>query len=93
MTAHQGHLVSIQHVHRAPEQLIKIFLHERFRHQQGGRSEVVDIPFSKQAATYMFEDFARMVDDPAIFEASVRASERTQAWLDAAWDSAVSNES
>jgi predicted dehydrogenase len=65
---------------------------ERFRHQQGRSSELVDIPFSKQAATYMFEDFARMVDDRSLLAASVRASERTQAWLDAAWNSAVSNE-
>ena len=65
---------------------------ERFRHQQGGRSEESEIPFTKQAPTLMFEDFARMVDDPEMFEASVRASERTQAWLDAAWESAVSNE-
>ena len=66
---------------------------ERFRHQKGGRSEETEIPFSRQAATSMFEDFARMVDDPGMFEASVHASERTQAWLDAAWESAVSNES
>lgn len=66
--------------------------HERFRHQKGGQSEEFEIPYSKHAATSMFEDFARMVDDPEMFESSVRVSERTQAWLDAAWDSATANE-
>jgi hypothetical protein len=41
----------------------------------------------------MFEDFAAMVGNPTLFEASVRASERTQALLDAAWNSGLQNES
>jgi hypothetical protein len=40
----------------------------------------------------MYEDFALMLDDPEMFEASVRATLRTQALLDAAWESALANE-
>jgi hypothetical protein len=40
----------------------------------------------------MFEDFAGMVGDADLIEASVRASERTQAWLDASWRDAVARE-
>jgi predicted dehydrogenase len=65
---------------------------ERYRVRRGRDTEEVAIPFTKHQATSMFEDFAAMVNDPAMFEASVRASERTQAWLDAAWKSAVKNE-
>ena len=65
---------------------------ERFRYHQGRKKFEVDVPFSKHQATSMFEDFAKMVRDPAMFEAGVRASERTQAWLDAAWESAIANE-
>ena len=66
---------------------------ERFRLQKArSNPEDVAIPFSKPAATFMFEDFAHMVGNPDLFEASVRATERTQAWLDAAWNSAVANE-
>jgi hypothetical protein len=38
----------------------------------------------------MFENFARLIDDPERQEASIRASERTQQLLDAAWRSALS---
>jgi predicted dehydrogenase len=55
------------------------------------REEVV-VPAAKRGATLMFEDFAAMVGDPQLREASVRASERTQAWLDAFWESALANE-
>ena len=65
---------------------------ERFRVRKGRDTREVAIPFSKHQATSMFEDFAKMVRDPALFEAGVRASERTQAWLDAAWESALKNE-
>ena len=66
---------------------------ERFR-LQAGRNEASEVvlPFTKPAATFMFEDFAHMVNDPALFEAGVRATERTQGWLDAAWQSALANE-
>ena len=68
-------------------------LTERYRHRSGREMERREIPFTKQAPTLMFEDFAAMVRDPALFEASVRASQRTQALLDAAWRSATANES
>lgn len=40
----------------------------------------------------MFENFAAMVGNSALFEASVAASERTQEWLDAVWTKAMKNE-
>jgi hypothetical protein len=40
----------------------------------------------------MFENFAAMVGDSALFDASVAASERTQEWLDAIWTKAIQNE-
>jgi predicted dehydrogenase len=55
------------------------------------RGEVV-VPAGARGATLMFEDFAAMVGDSALLEASIRASERTQGWLDAVWDSALANE-
>lgn len=55
------------------------------------REEVV-VPAAKPGATLMFEDFAAMVADPALLEASISASERTQEWLDAVWESALANE-
>ena len=58
-----------------------------------GSSEEIEIPSTKTAATLMFEDFAVMTLDKATFEASVRASERTQRLLDAVWKSATKNES
>jgi predicted dehydrogenase len=66
---------------------------ERYRLRRGGESQDAQIPFSKHQATSMFEDFTKMVRDPALLEAGVRASQRTQAWLDAAWQSALDNES
>jgi predicted dehydrogenase len=65
---------------------------EGFVLRRGREEETFDVALKKHAATSMFEDFTKMVGDPALFEASVRASERTQAWLDAAWASAVANE-
>lgn len=64
----------------------------RFSLSRGGKPRDIEPPFSKPAATLMFEDFTVMVQDPGLFEKSVRASERTQAWLDAAWESAIANE-
>lgn len=57
-----------------------------------GESETVEVPSEKPGSALMFEDFAGMVADPAWFDASVRASERTQALLDAVWESALENE-
>lgn len=58
----------------------------------GGTSERVSVPSAKPPAAVMFEGFAAMVGEPALFEASVAASERTQEWLDAVWASATRNE-
>ena len=55
------------------------------------REEVV-VPAAKYGATLMFEDFAAMVGNPQRLEASIRVSERTQAWLEAFWQSALENE-
>jgi len=57
----------------------------------GGTSERISVPSAKSAAALMFEDFAAMVGNSALFEASVSASERTQEWLDAAWNRAMQN--
>lgn len=65
---------------------------ERFRLSRGGKSEEFELPFSKHASALMFEDFAAMIAEPELFEKSVRASERTQAWLDAAWQSAIAGQ-
>jgi len=46
----------------------------------------------KPGAALMFEDFAAMVAAPEWIERSIRATERTQSWLDAAWESALENE-
>ena len=44
-------------------------------------------------AVLMFEEFASMAGDRDLVEASIRASERTQEWLDAAWQSALASDS
>jgi len=85
-----------------PAGVIKIddFLSQRPTDQAGvyeylkgwGNSETGVVPSEKPGATLMFEDFAGMVTDPAWFEASVRASERTQLLLDAVWQSALENQ-
>jgi hypothetical protein len=48
--------------------------------------ERIEIPSEKSASVLMFEDFAAMVDDAAMFDASVAASEKTQSLLDAIWE-------
>jgi predicted dehydrogenase len=58
----------------------------------GGTLERITVPSVKPPAALMFEDFAAMVGDSALFEASVAASERTQEWLDAIWTKAMQNE-
>ena len=55
----------------------------------GGTSERISVPSEKPAAVLMFEAFAAMVGNASFFEASVLASERTQEWLDAIWNSVV----
>jgi predicted dehydrogenase len=58
----------------------------------GGTLEHIRVPSAKPPAALMFENFAAMVGDPKLFEASVAASERTQEWLDAIWTKAIQNE-
>jgi predicted dehydrogenase len=58
----------------------------------GGTSERMSVPSAKPPAALMFENFAAMVGNSDLFEASVAASERTQEWLDAIWTKAVQNE-
>jgi len=57
----------------------------------GATSERLSVPSAKSASVLMFEDFAAMVGNSALFEASVGASERTQEWLDAVWNKAMQN--
>jgi predicted dehydrogenase len=57
-----------------------------------GTLERIRVPSAKPAAALMFENFAAMVGDSDLFEASVAASERTQEWLDAIWNKAIQNE-
>ncbi len=57
----------------------------------GATTERLSVPAEKSAAALMFEDFAVMVGNAELFEASVTASERTQEWLDAIWNEAVKN--
>jgi predicted dehydrogenase len=52
----------------------------------------IEVPFDKPESALMFEDFAAMVGDPEWQARSIRASERTQQWLDAVWQSALDNE-
>ncbi len=58
-----------------------------------GLTETIAIASPRPAAALMFEDFAKMVDDPALRAASIAASERTQALLDAVWNAALESES
>lgn len=57
-----------------------------------GTLERIRVPSAKPAAALMFENFAAMVGNSDLFEASVAASERTQEWLDAIWTKALQNE-
>ena len=64
-----------------------------YEYRQGWRdSRLVEVPFDKPESTLMFEDFAAMVGDDDWKTRSIRASERTQQWLDAVWKSALENE-
>ena len=59
---------------------------------EGEKLERIAVPSAKPAAALMFENFAAMVGNADLFEASVTASERTQEWLDAIWTKAIQNE-
>jgi len=52
----------------------------------------VHVEADKPQAALMIEDFVAMCSSPALIEASIAASERTQEWLDACWQSATDNE-
>lgn len=58
----------------------------------GATTEQLKVASATRPAVRMFEDFAAMVGDPKLFEASVAASEKTQEWLDAIWTKALENE-
>lgn len=58
----------------------------------GAKIERLTVPSAKPAAALMFENFAAMVGDSKLFEASVAASERTQEWLDAIWTQALKSQ-
>jgi len=68
-----------------------------YLHRQGGwgpnaKSESVRVESALPGSAMMFEDFSALVHDPALRERWMRATERTQALLDAAWASALGNE-
>ena len=58
----------------------------------GGKSERIRVAAAKPPAALMFENFAAMVGNAGLFEASVAASEKTQEWMDAIWTKAMQNE-
>jgi len=68
-----------------------------YTHRKGGwgstSADTIRVESSQPGAALMFEDFASMANDPEWREASIRATERTQGWLDAIWESALENES
>lgn len=55
-------------------------------------TERVEVASPKRGAALMFEDFANMIGNPELIEASIRSTEKTQRWLDAIWESALKNE-
>ena len=69
-----------------------------YLHRAGGwgpnaKTETVRVDSSLPGSALMFEDFAALVHDASLRERWMRASERTQALLDACWDEALSLES
>jgi hypothetical protein len=64
-----------------------------YEYREGWRKmRHVEVVTAMPQAAIMFEDFATMVGNSELLEQSIRASERTQAWLDAVWNSAIENE-
>jgi len=64
-----------------------------FEYRQGwSDTRFIEVAADKHEAALMYEDFSAMVGNPAMLEASATASERTQKWLDAIWNSALKNE-
>ena len=69
----------------------------RYLHRKGGwgpeaSSDSIRIASPLSGAALMFEDFAAAVADASLREQWIRATERTQALLDAVWQSALANE-
>jgi predicted dehydrogenase len=58
----------------------------------GATVETITSAKVKPGPALMFEDFAAMILDPAKLDRSIHASERTQRFLDAAWNSGLDNE-
>ena len=67
-----------------------------FLYRKGGwgdsASEEITIPSAKPGAALMFEDMAAAAADPSLREQWMKATERTQALLDAAWAAALKSE-
>jgi len=64
-----------------------------FEYRQGwSDTKFIEVDAEKPESTLMFEDFAAMIGNHELLAASSHASERTQRWLDAVWNSAISNE-
>jgi predicted dehydrogenase len=67
-----------------------------YLHRHGGwgdaGAETINVPSDKPGAALMFEDFAAAAANPALREQWMTATERTQALLDAAWESALASE-
>lgn len=64
-----------------------------FEYREGwSKTRMIEVPAAKPGAAMMFEDFAAMIGNRDLLDASVRASERTQEWLDAVWNSALAHE-
>ena len=64
-----------------------------YEYRQGwGDTRFIEVPFDKAESALMFEDYAAMVGNTELKAASIHASERTQKWLDAIWNSALKNE-
>ena len=61
--------------------------------RRGEDPRVIEVPAAKAQSALMFQHFALAVADSRLVEDSIRASERTQALLDAVWASALENES
>ena len=58
----------------------------------GGKAETVRVESELPGAALMFADFAMMAHDKELREQSIAATENTQRWLDAIWESALVNE-
>ena len=64
-----------------------------YEYRQGwGDTKQVEVASTKRGAALMFEDFSAMIGTPELLEASIQSTEKTQAWLDAIWQSALKNE-